>query len=65
MEKWILDDEKSPLTDENKITINELCICMSSVLLNICQFNFNQLVIEEPEAATAATSENSPKSGRA
>lgn len=41
MEKKIAEDEKNPLTDDHKITIKELCICVSRMMLNICKFNWN------------------------
>lgn len=52
VEKNITNEEKSPLTDEDKLTIKELCLCLSRMLLNISTLNWNSLAMEEVDIQT-------------
>lgn len=47
IEKKLVEDEKSPITEDERIMMKELCITLSTVMKNVCKFNWNSLITDE------------------
>ncbi|EAS05094.2 hypothetical protein TTHERM_01287970 (macronuclear) [Tetrahymena thermophila SB210] len=47
IERKLLEDEKSPISEDDKIIMKELCSALSTMMQNICKFNWNSLITDE------------------